>query len=158
MENVRFTVVPLGEEHVHEAAALEGECFSDGVSPQAFAAFALGGSSRYFAALDEAGCVIGYGGFSHAADEAEILTVAVAQAFRRRGVARMLLDRMLTESRALGAENVYLEVRASNTAAQALYSRAGFHVIGTRKNYYAHPREDAVLMHLGPAGGEGLEC
>ena len=83
-----------------------------------------------------------------AADEFEILNLAVAKVARRRGVATQLVSAALESARAGGARQVYLEVRASNEAAIALYSQFGFQVCGRRPNYYREPVEDAVLLVL----------
>jgi ribosomal-protein-alanine N-acetyltransferase len=81
-------------------------------------------------------------------DEAELLTIAVLPAARRKGVAAALLRACLAEAAAAGAAHVYLEVAGSNAAARALYSSAGFGEAGRRPGYYQGPkgREDAVLM------------
>ena len=71
-----------------------------------------------------------------AADEAEILSVAVARASQGRGLARKLLDLHLRRLAALGARTVFLEVDEHNAAALKLYSRAGFREISRRPNYY----------------------
>jgi ribosomal-protein-alanine N-acetyltransferase len=74
-----------------------------------------------------------------AADEAEILSVAVAPARRGRGLARGLLDLHLRRLAGLGVARVFLEVEDDNTAALRLYRRAGFREVGRRGRYY--PRE-----------------
>lgn len=81
-------------------------------------------------------------------DEAEILDVAVAPEWRRRGVAAALLQHLLAQ---LPAARALLEVRASNRAALSLYRKMGFSEDGLRKNYYPAAngaREDALLMSL----------
>ena len=75
-----------------------------------------------------------------AADEAEILSVAVGNRFRGRGLGRRLLDLHLRRLAALGIQAVFLEVEDNNTAARRLYERAGFHEVGRRGGYY--PRDD----------------
>ncbi|HYM09722.1 MAG TPA: ribosomal protein S18-alanine N-acetyltransferase [Bryobacterales bacterium] len=77
-------------------------------------------------------------------DEAEILTLAVDPALRRRGVASALLRLFL----GAGCGRVSLEVRVSNTAAQRLYQRFGFAASGIRQAYYTSPTEDAIVMQL----------
>jgi ribosomal-protein-alanine N-acetyltransferase len=72
-----------------------------------------------------------------AADEAEILSVAVAQRWQGRGLARRLLDLHLRRLAGLGAGAVFLEVDADNTPARRLYARAGFTEAGRRPGYYA---------------------
>jgi ribosomal-protein-alanine N-acetyltransferase len=85
-----------------------------------------------------------------APDEYEILNLAVDPAVRRRGVGRTLLATLL----ALPGRILYLEVRASNTPARALYASAGFVESGVRKGYYpgplqpASPAEDAIVMKM----------
>jgi ribosomal-protein-alanine N-acetyltransferase len=71
-----------------------------------------------------------------AADEAEILSIAVASALRRRGVARRLLDWHLRRLAALGVRTVFLEVDENNAAARQLYRRAAFREAGRREGYY----------------------
>jgi ribosomal-protein-alanine N-acetyltransferase len=71
-----------------------------------------------------------------AADEVEILSVAVTSSQRGRGVARRLLDLHLRRLAALGARAVFLEVDEHNDPAIRLYGRAGFHEISRRRNYY----------------------
>lgn len=75
----------------------------------------------------------------------QILKVAVEPACRRRGIARGLLARAAADARDLGAHEATLEVRASNTGAQALYKALGFESLGVRPRYYSD-REDAVIM------------
>ena len=79
-------------------------------------------------------------------DEAHINNIAVDPRWRRRGIATALLDAALDHGRVRGARRAFLEVRASNLAAQALYQQFGFQPAGVRKNYYDHPVEDAVIM------------
>lgn len=85
-----------------------------------------------------------------AADEAEILTVAVDPTQRRKGTAFKLLTRAFDVLRAGGTARVFLEVAADNIAAATLYARHGFHACGKRANYYGAaghmPRVDAVVM------------
>jgi [ribosomal protein S18]-alanine N-acetyltransferase len=71
-----------------------------------------------------------------AADEAEILSIAIAPARRGRGFARPLLDLHLRRLAGLGAKTVFLEVDGQNAPARALYRRAGFHEVGRRQGYY----------------------
>src|SRR5579863_6682781 len=83
-----------------------------------------------------------------AADEFEILNLAVGKAWRRRGVATKLVGAALESAQTAGVRRTYLEVRASNEGGIALYERFGFRVCGRRPNYYRKPTEDAVLLVL----------
>lgn len=83
--------------------------------------------------------------------EAHLLNLTIAPEHRRQGFARLLLTALGAWARAQQAEALWLEVRASNHAAQQLYAREGFARAGLRKHYYPadrHTREDAVLMRL----------
>lgn len=81
-----------------------------------------------------------------AADEAEILSVAVARARRGRGLARRLLERQLGRLAALGLRAVFLEVDEQNTPARRLYARAGFREVGRRPSYYAQSGGKGALV------------
>ena len=85
--------------------------------------------------------------------EAEIFDLCVRAAERRRGVARALLTRLLSELKAEEVREVFLEVRVSNAAAQGLYRGLGFSCVGNRPHYYADG-EDAALFRccFAPAG------
>lgn len=81
-------------------------------------------------------------------DEAHIATLAVDPRLRRHGVASRLLAASLRAAHSRGAVRALLEVRESNLAARALYSRFGFEAVGERKRYYQDNHENAVLMDL----------
>ena len=76
--------------------------------------------------------------------ETEILNLAVAPEFRRRGVARALVSDLLARR----SGEFFLEVRESNQAAQRFYESCGFRVLGSRREYYHSPAETAVVMKL----------
>ena len=79
-------------------------------------------------------------------DELHINTLAVAPAARRTGVATFLLRAVMAEAARAGAQKATLEVRASNSAALALYSALGFQVAAQRPRYYTNPEEDALIL------------
>jgi len=90
--------------------------------------------------------VAGYIAARASAGELHINNVAVRDAFRRNGIALVLLARALEEGKRLGTSTAFLEVRSGNTAAQALYEKCGFRAIARRPRYYSEPLEDAVVM------------
>ncbi|HET6820777.1 MAG TPA: ribosomal protein S18-alanine N-acetyltransferase [Candidatus Limnocylindria bacterium] len=90
--------------------------------------------------------VIGFAGVWLMVDEAHITTFGVHPEFRRQGVGRRLLLRLVDVALELRAARLTLEVRVSNTAAQALYRRFGFTITGTRPRYYTDDGEDAFVM------------
>jgi ribosomal-protein-alanine N-acetyltransferase len=81
-------------------------------------------------------------------DEAHIATIATHPEFRRRGIGRDLLVHALREAVQEGAQRVFLEVRAGNEAALAMYHRMGFAEDGRRSRYYKDNGEDAILMSM----------
>jgi ribosomal-protein-alanine N-acetyltransferase len=81
-----------------------------------------------------------------AADEMEILNLAVEPESRRRGTGTTLLDFALEHGRRAGATRIFLEVRESNLGARRFYEQRGFAVTGRRLRYYRQPDEDALLM------------
>lgn len=83
-------------------------------------------------------------------DEATLFNIAVDPAFQRRGLGRELLERVIDEVEKRGVVTLWLEVRASNVAAIALYESLGFNEATIRRNYYptADGREDAIIMAL----------
>ena len=83
-----------------------------------------------------------------AADEGEILNLAVAETGRRRGLGRALVQAIVDALEARGVRQVFLEVRESNAAARALYAGFGFKDVGRRKGYYRRPVEDAIVLRL----------
>lgn len=97
-----------------------------------------------------AGVVVGYSVVMIAADEAHLLNLSVAAEWQRRGLGVELLRFIIKLARDYAASKIYLEVRPSNTAARALYARAGFTEIAVRRGYYPSraDREDAVVMEL----------
>src|SRR5689334_11330012 len=90
--------------------------------------------------------VAGYIVARETAGELHINNVAVRKHFRRRGIGRALLGRVVEEAGRLGVTTAFLEVRHGNLAAQALYEQCGFKAIARRSNYYSDPTEDAVVM------------
>jgi [ribosomal protein S18]-alanine N-acetyltransferase len=92
--------------------------------------------------------LLGYGGLWNIMDEAHISTIASHPDERGKGYGELLLAAMLRRSVALGAEYVVLEVRKSNTIAQALYRKWGFTVFDVKSNYYRDDGEDAYDMRL----------
>ena len=85
-------------------------------------------------------------------DEASLFNIAVDPAFQRRGLGRQLLQYLIDELIKRDVLTLWLEVRASNLPAIALYEQLGFNQVSRRPNYYptASGREDAILMALTP--------
>ncbi len=90
--------------------------------------------------------IIGFSGIWVLADEAHITNIAVREQYQRQGIGELLLISTIDLARERKASTMTLEVRASNYAAQKLYSKYGFTQVGLRRGYYLDNREDAVLM------------
>ena len=100
--------------------------------------------------------VVGFIVFWTVEDEMHILNLAVAPQSRRQGIARKLALTALAHARRKGAKRAFLEVRASNAAAQKLYSGLGFTGMSIRRDYYDSPVEDAMVMTLEQGALESL--
>lgn len=126
-------------------AALEEAVFTAPWSERSLAL--LCGDRGFGAALfDDAGNALAYGGMITVLDEGQITNIATHPAYRRKGYAAAVLARLLDEARTRGLATVSLEVRESNAPAIALYTRFGFEIAGKRNNFYAAPRENALVM------------
>ena len=90
--------------------------------------------------------VVGFAGLWMMVDEAHITTFSVHPDWRRQAIGRQLLLNLAELSIAIGARRMTLEVRESNTVAQALYRAFGFDVAGRRRAYYTDDGEDALVM------------
>lgn len=106
--------------------------------------------ARVLGVWDDEG-LVGYAAFRRIAHEAWLLNLAVHPRARRRGLGRALVEEGALWVASLGITELWLEVRASNAPARALYERLGFRIEGVRPRYYSpapggREREDAVLM------------
>lgn len=106
-------------------------------------------NSGYLCFVEEvAGEISSYAVLMPGVEEAELLGIAVAAAHQRKGLGRVMLSAMLDAASVRGWRRVFLEVRASNSGAIALYRSAGFSEVGLRRGYYrnAEGSEDAIVM------------
>ncbi len=141
-----FSIRAMTLEDLPQVLKIERQSFSTPWSEEMFLQELRSRESLLFVA-ECGGRVLGYiatrllgGGHS------EVRVLAVRPDLRGRGIGMALLERAMKALYYRGARKVYLEVRKSNTAARALYLKAGFVETGTRRNYYMHPEEDAILM------------
>lgn len=145
-----FRVEPMRSEDLAEVLAIEVASFSLPWTEEMFtgelAADALGGVLVARAPAAGEPSVLGYICVWLVTDELHINNLAVHPRWRKRGIARELLRTALEQGRRRGARVAFLEVRASNVAAQNLYRTCDFEPVGVRPRYYTHPVEDAVIM------------
>lgn len=90
--------------------------------------------------------IAGYAVCTAAAKEADLTNFAVAASYRRFGIGEKLLSVLTDRLKKKGIKQIFLEVRAGNEPAKALYAKAGFEAVGRRKNFYRKPAEDALIM------------
>ena len=143
---------PAAEGDLPSIVAIEKASFSD---PWTLASFRsmLALPQVMATVAEEEGVVVGYTVAWVVGDEAELANLAVAPARRGTGIGARLLDSLLGALDARGGATIYLEVRDSNEAAQALYRSRGFTSAGRRKGYYRLPSEDAVVMRRARSSG-----
>lgn len=145
---------PLDARHVAEVAALEAAVMGTDAWNEALVADELGRADRVWWAayaadpkmpLSAEAPLVGYAGGWVVDGDLQILKVGVDPAWRRHGIARVLLARVADDARNLGARTSSLEVRAGNAGAQALYAALGYEALGRRPRYYSDG-EDALIM------------
>ena len=137
---------------VHVLADIEKSSFSDPWPASAFTDVMLMPSATALIAVDENDVPMGYCVLLTAADQGEVANIAVACGARRQGLAAALLREATAHATARGVADLFLEVRASNVAALALYRSFGYQEIGRRPGYYQRPTEDALVLQWSATG------
>ena len=153
----RARFVPLGLTDVEMLLAIESSAYE---FPWSRGNFIDSLNAGYLARkrVDAGGAWFGYFIAMPGVQELHLLNLTVTPQHQRHGHARAMLDRLVNEGGALGAQRIWLEVRASNERAQQVYRRYGFREVGLRRGYYpagALARENALVMSLELAGAEG---
>lgn len=138
-------IVSMTHDHISQIAQLEKLCFSDPWSENAFSSELTNPLSLWLVAVD-GDTVAGYVGSQAVLDQADVMNIAVAEAYRRQGIAERLVNALISELNARNVCALLLEVRASNLPAQKLYEKLGFQQVGRRPNYYTKPKEDALIL------------
>lgn len=137
--------VKMDESHIEQIAALEKACFSDPWSEKAISSELTNPLSCWIVAIDGAK-LVGYVGSQSVLGWADMMNLAVAVEYRRRGVAEQLVNVLIDYLKANDVTCLTLEVRVSNAPAIALYNKLGFIQVGRRPNYYHNPKEDALIL------------
>lgn len=130
---------------VEAVASIEAEVFSDPWSKESFQKEVCVTNHIYLVA-EENHNIIGYCGLWEVSGEGYITNVCVVPDSRGRAVGTKMLTELIRIAEQDDITAVTLEVRVSNEAAQHLYKKLGFKEAGIRKDFYSHPREDAVIM------------
>lgn len=146
-EKVRdYTIAPMAEDHAPALAMLHREDFVRPWTDDEFVSLLAQNTVFGFVALETGNARAGPVGFvlaRAAADEGEILTIAVARTHRRHGLGWQLMDAALRELYAQRAAALFLEVDETNQPALGLYRRLGFREVGRRPAYYDRPEAEA---------------
>lgn len=152
-KRLALAIRPAQVSDAAEVVRIECESFPDPWSENDVRRALTGAQAGGLVAYTDNGQVAGYCFYWVVADEAEIHSLGVSPLWRRRGVARSILERLFADCIARGVARVLLEVRYTNAAAIALYHGLGFSIDTVRPRYYPDG-EDAVLMSRRLAGDE----
>ena len=140
-------ILAMTVSHLDAVVAIETALFKDPWSRTMFFSD-LGTDYGYSIIAADSGMTAGYLNAWIVRDECTINRIACAPDRQRRGIASMMLDRLIHAAVQRSVKNFLLEVRSGNMAAQCFYKKAGFTETGIRKSYYTDTHEDALLMHM----------
>lgn len=145
MSGANIEIVKMLPEHIDDVYEIEKESFDDAWTRKSIEEALKYETEHWFVALVN-GSAAGFAGACSAADEGEILDIAVKNEYRRLGIGGSLIRYVLDFMRQNGAHLVSLEVRRSNAVAIGLYEKCGFEAAGIRRRYYRSNGEDAIIM------------
>ena len=137
---------PMTLDDLHDVRAIERLSFATPWSYQAFYNELTTNDNAYYLAAHSGGTLVGYVGLWLILDEGHITNIAVRPEYRSQGIGKQLLHAITAWAQSKGVLRMTLEVRVSNTRAQALYEGLGYRPAGIRKKYYIHNNEDAIIM------------
>lgn len=140
MVNIRL----LKSEDITFIAKIEELCFSEPWSEKALQILLQGKNAGFVAEID--GFVAAYGGMLTVLDEGQITNIATHPDYRRRGLAKAIMNAIDIFATENGIVYLSLEVREQNAAARSLYVSGGWREAGIRKNFYSKPCDNAVVM------------
>jgi len=139
-------IVALRRRHLRHVVQIEEANYPRPWSSTVFLSEIAQRKSRRYTVATIGPLVVGYCGLMVVAEDGHITTLTVDTGWHRRSIGTVLLLDQARAASALGVRHLTLEVRTSNTAAQALYRRFGFAPVGVRRNYYPETGEDAMVM------------
>lgn len=143
-----MTVSKMTSADVGAVAALDGRLFSGESWSQKDFETSLCDPTRAFWVAKEGETLLGFCGLCLVLDQGDILNIGVEPSARGRGIGSALLQAAVEHFEAAGGKQLFLEVRASNTAAKALYEKFGFTQLSVRRGYYQQPAEDGLVYRL----------
>ena len=142
---IRPTIRPMKKNDVNTLILLESGIFPD---PWPAEAFIEGLTDKYhkFIVAEVDGKIAGYASYFIDLGEGRLTNMAVAPDFRRKNIAKKLLECILELVEKAGCKYIFLDVRPTNEAAISLYCKYGFYEVYRRPGYYRTPVEDAIVM------------
>lgn len=147
MKNLQFR--QMTRRDIPEILEIERECFLSAWSFDGYRDELLRDDSKAII-VETSGEIAGFAisRLITSAEEGEILNIAIRRKFQKQGIGKLLLKEMIDFLRLNKIRSVWLEVRKTNLTAQEFYRRNGFERCGERKNFYANPTEDALVLKL----------
>ena len=143
---INGTIRIAEDRDIDAIAEIDRLCFAMPWSRDAYARELRANKLAFYIVAEEDGEIIGFAGLWGIIEEGHITNVAVHPAYRKKGLGRLLVSRLIEVSETYGIEKYTLEVRPSNEAAIALYTKLGFIAVGRRPRYYEDNGEDALIM------------
>jgi ribosomal-protein-alanine N-acetyltransferase len=143
---IEVRITPMRRRHLRSVVRIEQRVYPRPWSFGLFLSEIGQRSTRVYLVARVGGSVVGYAGLFRAVEESHITTIVIDPQWQRRGIATRLLLVLARAAIERGSTSLTLEVRVSNSGAQALYQRFGFVPAGVRRGYYPDNREDAIVM------------
>jgi ribosomal-protein-alanine N-acetyltransferase len=150
--DVEVRILPMRRRHLRSVIRIEQQVYPRPWTYGLFLSEIGQRATRLYVVARVGSEVVGYAGLFRAVDDGHITTVAVDPAWQRHGIATRMLLALARGAGERGCANLTLEVRMSNSGAQALYQRFGFVPAGVRKGYYPETGEDALVMWASDIG------
>ncbi|MCR5272421.1 MAG: ribosomal protein S18-alanine N-acetyltransferase [Lachnospiraceae bacterium] len=145
----KIDIIFATEAEIEAVWDLEKEIFSDSYSLKTLEDILSSKNEKLIIAKDEDNNTVGYIIYMAAADEGELLRVAVKKDARKNGIGEKLMNEMIDDLAKAEVKNIFLEVRISNEPAVGMYENMEFQTVAIRKKYYRNPTEDAMIMKRG---------
>ena len=153
-EEIEVHLVPMRRRHLRAVLRIESQVYPRPWSLALFMSELGLRTSRVYTVARVRGVVVGYSGLMFTGEDAHVTTIAVDPTWHRHKIGSRLLLNLAREAAERGASHLTLEVRVSNSAAQAMYRKFGFRPAGVRKNYYVETNEDALVMSVDDISSE----
>ncbi|NLJ80574.1 MAG: ribosomal protein S18-alanine N-acetyltransferase [Firmicutes bacterium] len=146
MAGTKLKYRPMTVRDIPQVQLVEGKCFKTPWSRNIFLGEVTRNDNAFYVVAVQQERVIGFAGIWVVVDEGHITNIAVDPSFQRQGIGQGLMQEIITYALSRGVSRLTLEVRLSNQAAQALYTKLGFAASGIRREYYQDDKEDALIM------------